>query len=87
MVVLTKWPGICGFHFPVQMAYSFQFSYPLTDCSISRIFGLGLTTNIMKNFQQQEHFHGTNKHFLPGGGWKDPALSGAFPLPSFPSQL
>lgn len=50
------------------MAYSLQGSYSLTDYSISLTFNVGLTINIMKIFQQQDHFHGTNKHFLSGGG-------------------
>ena len=66
--------GICGFHLPAQMPYSLQFSYSIIDCSISLTFSLGLTTNIMKNFQQQEHFRGTNKHFLTGGGVEESCL-------------
>ena len=42
----------------------------------------------MKNFQQQEYFPGTNKHFLTGGeGGGILPLLGGFPLLFSPSQL
>lgn len=70
------------------MAYSLQCGYSLIDCSISLTFSVGLTITVMKNVWQQEHFQGTNEHFLTAGGVEEPCpFGGGFPFPPSPSQL
>lgn len=57
-------------------------------------FSVGLAMNLIKNVQQQKHFHGTNMHFLTDGGLEESCLFGAgggfhflLPLPSTKNTL